>query len=111
MSVRVRGTTLIEVIVAVAIIGLLAALSAVQLRSPSSAPSSASDEGRDEMTAALDSAAVLRERALRSHRMQRTVVMLDGRSWLVSAFPDGSVFTDADLPFDRLTGERYHAAR
>ena len=101
-----HGTTLIEVIVAVAILGVLAALSATQLRTSwVERPTSPSDATADDMSVALDSVAAVRLRAIEARRLQRAIVAFDGRPRLVSALPDGSVFIDGALPMNRLTGQ------
>lgn len=104
-----RGTTLLELIVALTILGLLAALSAAQLRAVRGINSGGGDSL--ERIAINDTVRALRVRAVTSRTVQHAAILVSGRAWLVSAWPDGAVVSDAPIGLDPATGEVIRAAR
>lgn len=102
---RMRGVTLIELVVAITILGLLATLSVSQLQ-----PLGVRPRVTEQQTAA-DTARALRLRALTSGTVQRASIIIAGRAWLVSAWPDGHVITDAPAALYRTSGEFAHVIR
>lgn len=96
-----RGTTLLELLVALCVLGVLGAVAVVDLRRKSEYPEST-------LVHAARQVDSMRAVALRAGR-ERTVVIEDSSgAHTVTLLPDGSIITDAlfgrELGLDRLTG-------
>ena len=100
------GATLLELIVAVMVVGMIVTIVSVSLSHYTSGPRSGTIEP------VLDSVAVLRRRAIATGRPVSTSVHLRsaqtdaqvGQIVRITAHPDGSVVTSQELGVDRLTG-------
>jgi prepilin-type N-terminal cleavage/methylation domain-containing protein len=96
-----RGLTLVEMLVVLALLGVVASIAAVALPPVAAPPAST----------ALDSLATARRTAITSGRPVTVVLSFDsGPARRVTAFPDGRVVADSDVPVDLFTG-RVNAAR
>lgn len=98
---RELGVTLIEIIVSIALLGLLAGLVGLALYRSTPAPFSGSVEAR---------VATARREALRSGQPVSLNLAMGGRVRLATAFPDGSVLADSALGTDRLSGSSVETA-
>jgi prepilin-type N-terminal cleavage/methylation domain-containing protein len=96
---RRRGVTLVELLVAIVIVGLLAGVAGVAVRR-APAPSET-----DRLLAAVAGA---RRAAVRDRRAATIEIRLGGAPYAVTALPDGGVIADRvvreQLGIDRLTG-------
>jgi prepilin-type N-terminal cleavage/methylation domain-containing protein len=92
--VATAGSTLIELIVALAVLGILLAVSTLALR----------PDGPPDGDSGLRRAAVARERALASGHPVRDTFSVQGRVGFLLALPDGRVVTDTTLHLDPATG-------
>jgi prepilin-type N-terminal cleavage/methylation domain-containing protein len=98
--------TLIELVVVLAILGIMAAVVGLSSVRPALAPAPGT------LSAALDSIAAIRRMAITQGISISTAVAIDGggegegrsRVAYVTAFPDGSVVADESLGIDRLSG-------
>jgi prepilin-type N-terminal cleavage/methylation domain-containing protein len=90
-----RGMTLIEVIVVLAVLGIVAGLVAPSLHLALPA-----DAGHETQSAV----AALRRRALESGRAADTLVEHGGRIRVLHALPDGRVLADTSFGIDPLSG-------
>lgn len=97
-----RGATLAELMVVIVIIGLMAAVTGVAFARRAPVPVV------DARNAAI---AAARAEAIRSGQPATIQIELDGRSYPVTAHPDGRVVTDAPLPIDPLAGRDTGVAR
>lgn len=90
-----RGVTLVEMLVALALLGVIAGVATVQLI-PARLP------GKDQVATLL---AGLRHRAIREARTITATLTPDSAgAKLVTAFPDGRVVADPSVPVDPFTG-------
>ena len=101
MMSRRAGVTLIELVVVIAILGILAALSTVSFRA---------QRRTDGPTLAARIHAATRE-AVRSGRPVSFVVADGPSPYAVRALPDGRVLADAPLGVDVTTGRVVDASR
>ncbi len=92
---RARGSTLIELIVVLAILGVLAGVTTLAFRR--AAPAAEAPSWARAVAAA-------RRTALDSARSVTITVTVDATPRAVTALPDGSVIADQGLTLDRLTG-------
>jgi prepilin-type N-terminal cleavage/methylation domain-containing protein len=92
---RLRGVTLVELLVVIALLGLLAGVTGLTLGAAKQVPSASAE------VAAASSA---RRQAL--ERGEPVTVTVNSGSVVrsLTALPDGSVIGDPDLPIERLTG-------
>lgn len=97
-----RGATLIELVVALAILGIIASVAGLGARPDAFVRPS------DEVTATV---ARLRRAAVNGGRAVTATLMSDGAPRRLTAFPDGSVVADSVLAIDRLSGRRRDHAR
>jgi prepilin-type N-terminal cleavage/methylation domain-containing protein len=91
---RSAGVTLLELLVTLALLGLLAGVAGLTLRTVPAVP-------------VLDAAAPVvaaRDSALRNGYPVSITLIVAGRVYDATAFPDGRVLTDAPLDIDPLTG-------
>jgi prepilin-type N-terminal cleavage/methylation domain-containing protein len=93
-----RGSTLIELVVTLAIMGLVAGMVTLALQRQS--PPTVDPFVR--ISAA-------RHAALITRRPVTIDLVIDGALMVLTALPDGGVVADTSLHFDRLTGARLHA--
>lgn len=98
---RRSGVTLIELLVTVAVLGILSGVAAPALLRPV-APDSTSPAFIAEQ---------LRRAALRDGTEKSAVVTRDSASAVLTAYPDGSLVADSGLAVDALTGTVSHAAK
>ena len=96
---RRRGVTLIELLVTIAVIGILSSVAVVSLIK--AAPPNPNDPAVV--------AERLRRDALRDGSAKSAVVIVDSMPVELTAFPDGSIAADSALGADRLTGQVPHA--
>lgn len=90
-----RGVTLVELLVALAILGLMTAVVVLQAK-PARLPRS---DWRS------DSVAALRRRALTEGRAQTTILVIDSATaHPLTALPDGRVVADSLVNVDAFTG-------
>jgi prepilin-type N-terminal cleavage/methylation domain-containing protein len=94
-----RGTTLIEMLVTVVLIGILASVATPALRRVAMPPVS------DAFTAIAESLDV----AIASGRTITLPLSVESRPAFATVGPDGSVVADSALHIDRLTGRRNDA--
>ena len=92
---RVEGSTLVEVLVVLAILGVVAGVTGLGLRAESQPP-------RVDDAVARVSAA--RREAIRTGRSLTVVTSRDDHVVAATAHPDGSVVADSALALDRLSG-------
>ena len=97
-----RGVTLAELMVVIVILGVMAAVTGVAF--VTRAPVPAAD-------ARLARVADARAEAVRTGQAATLQVRLNGETFLVTAFPDGRIVTDAPVAIDPLSGRAMHAAR
>jgi prepilin-type N-terminal cleavage/methylation domain-containing protein len=90
-----RGSTLLELMVTLAIMAIVAGVATMALRSPGSTARSWYSEVSD-----------ARALALRSGAAVTIDVVIDDSVLVVTALPDGQVLAPAILALDRLSGER-----
>lgn len=89
------GVTMVELLVVLSILGIVTAIAGLELGSQSH--SSASNSLIVQLT-------VLRSQSLSTGRVQ-TQTMLDGDTlFIVSAYPDGRLLTNAHVPIDPFSG-------
>lgn len=88
------GTTLVELVVSVALLGLIASIATLAARRIS----------RPDPTAPATIIADSLESVLSSGRQMTLQFMVDGRPTLATLKPDGSVLADSLLRIDRFTG-------
>jgi prepilin-type N-terminal cleavage/methylation domain-containing protein len=98
---RRRGVTLIELLVTVAVLGILSGVAAPALLRP--VASDTTDPGFV--------AEQLRRDALRSGTSKSAVVVVDSISVELTAYPDGSLASDSALATDLLTGTASHVSK
>lgn len=91
-----RGTTLIEMLVSVVLLGILASVAAPALRRAAAPPIG------DVLTVIADSLDV----AIASGRTITLQLSVQGRPAFATVNPDGSVIADSAIHVDRLTGRR-----
>lgn len=89
-----RGTTLIELVVSVALLGLIASIATLAARRIP----------RPDPTAPATIVADSLESVLSSGRPMTLQFFVDGRPVLATLEPDGSVLADSVLRIDRFTG-------
>lgn len=94
-----RGLTLLELVVVLAIVGILSGVAATSIPKRTPTPDS------------LDAVAGVRRAALSTGRAQYAIVVRDGRAWAISALPDGSVIGDTVFGIERYAGRRLRDAR
>ena len=104
MSRRVtsRGVALVELIVVIALLGVVAAVAGLTIHAAPAVPTASPVAAQ---------VADARARALTSGRALTTEVTHDGRRHAVTAYPDGSVVADTLLHVDRTSGRGRRAAR
>ena len=90
-----RGTTLLELVVAITILGIVAGVVSLAAWAP---PQPGGDEPWVRVRVARDS-------ALLQGRVVTATVMLNGRPANATALPDGRVMADSGLRIRSLTGE------
>jgi prepilin-type N-terminal cleavage/methylation domain-containing protein len=95
-----RGVTLIELVVTIAVLGILSSVAAASLLK-------ARQPDRNGPTAIAEH---LRRDAVHSGAPKSGVVMIDSLAVVLTAFPDGSIAADSALHVDRLTGRMPHAS-
>ena len=91
-----RGVTLVELMVTLALIGLLAGVVGLTLHTARHAPSI------DAATARLVAA---RDSALRFGIAVTVALTMDGRAHVATALPDGRVVADSGFTVDPLSGQ------
>lgn len=89
------GVTLVELIVVLAVLGVMAAVTGLAFRAPRPA------DRTDVWAAGVTDA---RARALATGAPVSVVLDARGADAMVTAYPDGSVLADSALGVDRLTG-------
>lgn len=94
-----RGSTLLELVATLAIMGVVAGVVTLALRTPS-----ASRAERDPVVEA-------RRRAIMTRRPVTVALQHDAEVHAITALPDGGVAADSVHAIDRLTGERHDARR
>lgn len=97
-----QGFTLAELMVVIVILGVMAGITGVAFAT--TAPVPVSDAG-------FVLLAAMRDSAVRSGRVVTGQLELPGAEYLVTAFPDGRVATDAPVAVDPLSGRRINALR
>jgi prepilin-type N-terminal cleavage/methylation domain-containing protein len=102
MSQTSAGVTLIELLVTLTLLGLLAGVAGLTFRTLPAAPVLSANATR--VVAARDS-------ALRSGYPVNVTLLVTGRAYDATAFPDGRVLTDAPISIDPLTGVVRDATR
>lgn len=90
-----NGMTLVELIVVLALLGILASIAALEFPRPPSP---------DERKLVAAEISALRARAVGTRDAQHDMVRMEGKAYLVSVLPDGSVITDSVLAMNRFTG-------
>ncbi len=96
---RHRGTTLVELLVVLCILGVIASVTVLAIR-------------RFDGPSPDDPAAILAESLRAAVDTPRTIVVRvapDGRPLSATLRPDGSIVADSALDADRLTGRTVHA--
>ena len=96
-SVR-RGMTLVELVVVVAIVGVVAGVATLTISHAMQPPA---DDPARLLTG-------MRRRALRDGEAQAARLMIDSTAHDVIALPDGSVVADSGVPVDRFTARWRH---
>lgn len=97
MRRRGNGTTLVELLVVLAILGVIAGVAGLSFRAePKSVP----------VDAARAQVAAARREAIRTGRSVTVVVPAEGQVSVATAHADGSVVADSALSIDRFTGAR-----
>jgi prepilin-type N-terminal cleavage/methylation domain-containing protein len=94
-----RGTTLVELLVVLCILGIIASVTVLAIR-------------RSDRPAPDDPAAILAESLRAAVDTPRTIVVRvahDGQPLSATIRPDGSIVADPALDADRLTGRTGHA--
>jgi len=94
-----RGTTLVELLVVLCILGVIAGVTVLAIRGFDSPKSD-------------DPSAILSESLRAAVDTPRTIVLRlvhDGRPLSATLHPDGSVVGDSAFDVDRLTGRKSHA--
>jgi prepilin-type N-terminal cleavage/methylation domain-containing protein len=95
-----RGVTLVELLVALAILGLMTGVVVLQAKPARLARS----DWRS------DSVATLRRRAVTQGRAQTAILVIDSaRAYPLTALPDGRVVADSVMDVDAFTGRRREA--
>ena len=97
-----RGVTLAELMVVIVILGVMAGVTGVAFATRTPVP---------DVDARLARVANARADAVRIGRPVTLPLAVNGASYLVTAFPDGRIVTDAPIPINRLSGRPDHAAR
>jgi prepilin-type N-terminal cleavage/methylation domain-containing protein len=92
---RVRGSTLVELLVVLAILGVVAGVAG---------PSFRAEPRRTEIDEVEARVAAARRDAIRSGRSVTVIVFRDGQVMMATAHADGSIVADSALAIDRLTG-------
>lgn len=92
---RARGNTLLELLVVLAILGVLAGVTGVAFRETRDA---------DVIDPTRSRVAEARREAIRAGRAITVTVVRQGRLVAATAHPDGSVVADTSLAIDRLSG-------
>jgi prepilin-type N-terminal cleavage/methylation domain-containing protein len=100
MIARRPGVTLAELMVVLALLGIVASVAGLALQSSSHLPANE----------AASTVATARTHALRAGRRVTVGVRIDGRLRMATALPDGSVIANASLGVDRLSGRRSDGA-
>lgn len=95
MRQRARGSTLVEMLVLLAILGVIAGVTGLSFRRP---PNRAAIDAVG--TRALDA----RRKAVRSGRSLTVIVWRDGKPMALTAHADGRVVADTALAIDPLSG-------
>ena len=90
-----RGVTLVELIVVLAILGILAGVTGLALGAAKPVPSASTE---------VAAAASARRQALERGEAVTVTLHSGGVARTLTALPDGSVIGDPDLPIERLTG-------
>lgn len=90
-----RGVTLIELVVALALLGIMSGVVGLSIRTARRVPTP---------NVALLAAARARDSALRLGRPVTIVIARDSQSFDVTALPDGRVIAAKKLAIDPLTG-------
>jgi len=101
-TARRAGVTLVELVVAIALLGLTASVAGLTLRRV---------RADDAVSPVGAQVAAARRVALVSGRPVSIDVEVDGRVSSATAMPDGSVLADGRLPVDRFTGRASHVER
>jgi prepilin-type N-terminal cleavage/methylation domain-containing protein len=94
-----RGTTLLEMLISVVLLGILASVATPALRRVTAPPAG------DAFTAIAESLDV----AIASGRTITLEVVVESRPAFATVYPDGSVVADSAIHVDRLTGHRNDA--
>ena len=97
-----RGVTLAELMVVIVILGVMAAVTGIAFTTKMPVP---------EADARIARVAAARADAVLSGQTATLQLDVDGEMYLVTAFPDGRVVTDAPIAVDQLSGRTMHAAR
>ena len=97
-----HGVTLAELTVVIVILGVVAAVSSIAVATKVLVPAGDTRIAR---------VAFVRAEAVRSGHAATLQLDVDGETYLVTAFPDGRVITDAPIAVDQLSGRAAHAAR
>jgi len=97
-----RGFTLAELMVVIMILGVMAAVTGIALATRAPVPTA---------DARLMRVAAARDSAVRTGEPATVAVEVDSVLYLVTAFPDGRVVTDAPLGIAQLSGRSDRAAR
>lgn len=95
------GVTLIELIVSIALLGLLAGMVGLAFHRSNPVPFAEPAEAQ---------VATARREALAGGRPVALSLSIGGHTRLATAFPDGSVLADSALGMDRLTGSSVETA-
>ena len=97
MRRRAKGNTLVELLVVLAILGVVAGVAGLSFRA-------------EPTPAAIDAAgaqvAAARREAIRTGRPVTVIVSREGHVSVATAHADGSVVADSALSIDRFTGAR-----
>ena len=96
MSTKRAGVTLVELIVVLAILGVIAGVTTLAFRRADTGPS---------VPLWVGAIAQARRVALDSARAMSLTVRVGDSVYAATALPDGSMVADTGLGFDRLTGE------
>ena len=97
MRRRAKGNTLVELLVVLAILGVIAGVAGLSFRAQPT---------RLEVDTAVAQVAAARRDAIRTGRSVTVAVLREGHVGVATAHADGSVVADSALSIDRFTGGR-----